>query len=282
MILCLYAYYERDDTYKENCEYFIKNGVNSFADYVFIVNGNHTVTFPPNVKVLQRDNQGYDFGAWSMALDMIDLSKYKFFIFVNSSVKGPYIMNLTQPWQHRFISMINGDTKLVGTTINILTYIEPGYRSFFTEKGFRAPYSHVQTQVFAMDDQCLAYLKDKIFIDQDNHTFIDLIYKKEVAMSQYVLQHGWNINCLAPKYKGLDYRTMMSDINPTSLSGDANFAGHYFGGTLSPEEIMFVKTNRNYTIEFFADNARYGRFWLPLIFMIALVCFILWYLKNEK
>ena len=46
------------------------------------------------MKVLFRDNIGYDFGGWSDALLLNDLYKnYDYFLFVNSSVIGPFIDN---------------------------------------------------------------------------------------------------------------------------------------------------------------------------------------------
>lgn len=280
MILCLYAYYEKDESYKRNCEYFIKHGVNEHADFVFVVNGKHTVQFPPNVKVIERENSGYDFGAHTAALNSTaNLEQYSHFIFVNSSVKGPYTANLNQPWQHVLTSMIKGDTKLVGTTINVMMDVHETHRAYLNQNGFKAPFSHVQTQVFAMDRECLTYLRDLVFVDQGGYSFRDIIYKKEIALSQHVLAKGWNINCLAPKYRDIDYRKLLKDFNATSANGDANFPGSYFGGTLTPHEIMFVKTNREFVIEFFDDGS--VNYCVPLVMLIGVVL-ITWYLKRDK
>ena len=37
-ICCLYAYYEKNDLYKSNLEYFLKNGILENVDYYFIIN----------------------------------------------------------------------------------------------------------------------------------------------------------------------------------------------------------------------------------------------------
>ena len=89
--VCMYAYYEKDRDYRSNLEYFLKNGILDNVDYYFILNGKCSVNIPEksNIKVLKRENKGFDFGAWSYALSKID-DEYDYYIFVNSSVKGPF------------------------------------------------------------------------------------------------------------------------------------------------------------------------------------------------
>ena len=39
-ICCFYAYYEKNDLYKSNLEYFLKNAILDDVDYYIIINGN--------------------------------------------------------------------------------------------------------------------------------------------------------------------------------------------------------------------------------------------------
>jgi lipopolysaccharide biosynthesis protein len=63
-----------------------------------------TVKFPPatNIKFLIRDNKGYDFGAWGEGLkeagiyEEDEISPYKFFILLNSSIRGPIVPKVLQ------------------------------------------------------------------------------------------------------------------------------------------------------------------------------------------
>lgn len=223
--LCIYAYYEKNQEYKENCEYFLKHGLNDFSDFLFVVNGESTVTFPDSVRVLYRENQGFDFQAWTVGLRTITPHEYDYFFFVNTSVRGPYT---DEPiWQKKFLNLFNKDVKLVGTTINILSH------------GVLCP--HVQSMVFVMDQECLLYIKDTIFADHDL-SFENMIIQKEFTMSLLVLHRGWNINCVAAKYRNADYRYVTHDFNPTSVSGDPQWPNAYWGTTLTPEEIIFIKT----------------------------------------
>jgi hypothetical protein len=258
--LCIYTYFEKDQTYKKNCEYFLENGLNDSSDYLFVINGDSSIDFPKRtniINIIHRKNTGYDFQAYTEALRTINISNYNYFIFMNTSVRGPYIDNKSN-WQSKFTNLIKGDTKLVGTTINI--HCTRASCNFDEEKhlksiGLSRPYTHVQSQVFAMDRECLLFIKDRIFIDYNpNHSFIDTIINKEILMSQYVLKNNWNIDCVIPEYQGLDYRILKEDINPTSDEGDANYAGAYFGRTLEAEEVIFIKTNRDLLEKEFIEN----------------------------
>ena len=68
--VCLYAYYEKNDDYKKNFKFFLENGILEYVDYYFIINGKCSVNIPEkdNIKILNRENIGYDFGAWSFGL----------------------------------------------------------------------------------------------------------------------------------------------------------------------------------------------------------------------
>ena len=76
-------------------------------------------------------------------------------------------------------------------------------------------------------------------------------------MSQLILDNGWNFNCLLSKYRGIDYRLLERDINPTSRNGDPYWPGAYFGETIRPEEVVFFKINR-LAVPSSLDFQRYG------------------------
>ena len=50
------------------------------------------VVLPGNARLLYHDNECYDWGTlgWIMSAGMVDLEDYKYFIMINSSVRGPY------------------------------------------------------------------------------------------------------------------------------------------------------------------------------------------------
>jgi hypothetical protein len=247
--LCVYNYYEKNSLYKNNCLFFLNNGINNYSDFIFVVNGKSTIKFPEkdNILVIYRENIGYDFMAYSHVLNNINIDYYDYFIFINTSVKGPFIKN-NHDWQSIFINLIKNDVKLVGTTINIFSanpICIPPFQDKLDDLELSRPYTHIQSMMFAMDKECLRFLKDLIFIENALDNFDDTIIFKEIMMTQYVLKNNWNINVTAPLYQGYDYRTLKTDPNYTSNCGDPSYNGGYFGGNLDPYEVIFIKTNRN-------------------------------------
>ena len=72
----------------------------------------------------------------------------------------------------------------------------------------------------------------------------ELIANKEIGLSQIALNKGWNINCILPKYRDLDYRTLDKDINKASRDGDPYLENSYFGKTIDKYDVIFFKINR--------------------------------------
>lgn len=248
-IVCFYAYYEKNEEYKENFKYFLKRGLLKDVKYYIIVNGESTVDIPEwgNVTVLRRPNQGYDFGAYSHAIHRLE-DEYDYYFFLNTSVRGPcYPKNVVNPrWTDYFLPLFSRETKLVGTAVNIYTVKQHNEYHLDRIFGHPGPFSHVQTMFFGMDNELFSYLRNSSFfseVELELKKLDYLIVFKEIGLSQKVLAKGWNIGCILPEYR-LDYRTVKEDINPTSLNGEMYYPGRYFGKTVQPEEVIFYKGYR--------------------------------------
>ena len=110
---------------------------------------------------------------------------YDKFIFVNSSVIGPFLPSyFIGNWTDVYINGLKNDIKLFGSTINTI--------------GDPLNKSHVQSYIFSMDKITLKYLiKCEIFsITNYAKTFNDAIWQKKVLMSRKILENGWIINYL--------------------------------------------------------------------------------------
>lgn len=249
--LVIYCYYEKDGMYKDNLKFFLKNGIKNDIDYIFVINGHCTIPIPQlnNIKIIYRENSDYDFGAYSDAIKITNINYYKYFFFINTSVRGPFLPPYIKTcWTQSFIDLLQNDVKLVGTTINILDR-DPMYSQeanvFKSLTGFEQPYTHVQTQMFAMDNECLSFLINRHFFNQEVETnFVNFIALREILMSQIILKNGWNIACLIPEYQNIDYRLQKKDINPSSRNGDPNYTSACFNRTIHPYEVIFIKNNR--------------------------------------
>jgi len=243
---CLYAYYEKNDKYKNNFEYFLQNGILEDVDYYIIINGTSTVTVPegPNVTVFHRENIGFDFGAYSHAIDRMN-QKYDYYFFLNTSVCGPYLHDNSKKWTEYFIELFNkDDIKIVGTSINICNY--PTYKPAYADKNFG---SHVQSMFFCLNREYFEYLQSIDYFNEEKLntlTMPELIMQYEIGMSQIALNKGWNINCILSKYKDLDYRTLDENSNEASVGyyGDPYYEGSYFGNTIDKYEVIFFKNAR--------------------------------------
>jgi hypothetical protein len=246
--LVIYCYFEKDDDYKNNLVYFINYGLEETNDYIFVINGKLSIKIPKknNIKILHRDNIGYDFSAYGEALQTINIEEYKYFFFINTSVRGPFLPEYVKmSWTEPFKNLLKDDVKLVGTTINLAEDFlsTNGHEVFYGKKKY---YTHIQSQMFATDLECLKFLISKGIFDLfTENNFLKIIILKEIGMSNHVLNNNWNISCILPEYQNIDYRTLNVDFNPTSIKGEMNYKNVYFNRTLHPYEAIFIKTNRD-------------------------------------
>ena len=234
-ILVLYAFH----IYNERVEHFIKHAIfkDPMFDFVIICNERTIeVSVPDYVVVLKRDNKGYDFGAWSEGLlDNDRYMAYDYFVFVNSSVIGPYLPDgYTRPWPYRLLDGLKGNTRLFGSTIN--TICDP------------VNHSHVQSFAFVMDREALEHLiSEHIFsLTRWAQTFNDAIWLHEVRMSRLVISRGWNIGSLMHHYKGVDFTFASRDPASYGIGwlGDVMYPQH----GLDRKEVMFLKGNRGFAM----------------------------------
>ena len=131
-IVIIYAYYESPSSVY-NLKFFVKKelSLKSNIDYVIVINGEVcSVNIPdlPNLKIIRRENTGYDFGAHSIALKNISRN-YDYYFFMNSGVIGPILPHYFPKnihWSKIFTNKINGNIKLVGTTIVCLPPSDAG------------------------------------------------------------------------------------------------------------------------------------------------------------
>jgi len=235
--IVLYVFHEFND----RVEYFIKHGLFQSPHVDFLMICNHP-TFPiqdkvPSyVKTINRENNGYDFGGWSHALlDHDYKDKYDTFIFVNSSVMGPFSDEL---WTNRFERGLNDDIQLFGVTINCCNI-----------EGDLDPLrnAHIQSMVFSMKKPMLHLLiQDGIFTNEYPKSFQDCIRKQEIGMSRAVLKNGGNLGVTHSYYDGVDWlfrHTTPKDYKNPFL-GDYMWQNKYNSGFLKLKELVFVKGNR--------------------------------------
>jgi hypothetical protein len=239
--LVLYVFHE----YNNRVEHFLKYCIFYDTNVDFIIISNNTNfklnNLPTNVSFLARNNIGYDFGGWSDALLINDLyKKYKYFIFVNSSVIGPF-MSSNEKWTDIYINgLLKDNIKLFGSTINTCGNDDP-YN-----------YSHVQSYIFSMDRITLEYLIKCEIFSMANYakTFDEAIWLKEVKMSRKIIENDWNIGSLMSYYKNVDFRfkTKKPEEYNIIFLNDVMYDKEYKNGVWKLYEIVFIKGNRGISV----------------------------------
>lgn len=238
--LISYAYFETERTIV-NLKFFSKIGINESINilYVIIINGHNCSVELNNYKnciILKRDNIGFDFGAHNYALNWLkneynDKLPFKYYIFLNCSVCGPFLPvyypeNLH--WSNIFISRLNNRVKLVGTSIVCLP-ISEGNGEGPKVEGF----------CFATDNIGLNILIDKKTIFMDHPTKYSAIINGEYGMSNTIIEKGYTLDCLLYKYKNYDWTdkknwNVNKNLHPSR-------EGTYDGISIHPFEVVFHK-----------------------------------------
>jgi len=252
-LLVIYHYYEKDQSYIDNFSHFIQFGYKPHLNYVIVIAGSYTIGLPkaPNIEYLFTKNENFDYGGYAAAIKTLGLSdRYDHFIFVNSSVRGPFLpVYAKRSWEQILIDLFDQSVGVVGTAISLT----PSHHSI--AKLYHAKYgktalnerilSHVQTTCYALSKDSLSFLVNSGFYDITRALSKDeTVCDYEIRLSQLLLEHGLNLKCLLPEYSQPDYRELKHEINPKSKEGDSGFEKSYFGRTTHPYESIFIKTSR--------------------------------------
>lgn len=261
--LVIYHYFEKDASYRDNFLHFLLFGVLPELDYIFVMSGNYSVQLPelPNVRYCFTVPKKSDFGGYAQLInESLNLDSYANIIFINSSVRGPFIPPYhSQPWFESFLEQMHDDVGMVGISICSLKEDFRHSINYQARYGGHPPYSHVQTMAYVLRKEVLAKLVAEGFYGDDRDATKTLaIEDYEIHLSQLVLKLGWNLRCLLPEFNGINYRLSHANPNPTSTVGDPNEVLGYFGRSAHPYETIFVKTNRDLYTEAYLDRLAYS------------------------
>ncbi len=238
--------------------YFILQNVNNK-----IVNESEMPILPKrNAHYIQHENNCFDFGSagwffhtytfgnpWINQTAIINqdkrinLTQYKYFILMNSSIRGPffppyYLKFLSDYkrefrkifyWYYVFTKRLNAHVKLVGPTINC------------------GPSPHVQSYVLATD-----FIGLTIMLKPGSHRGSrpegvfgcyplkgDVSVNSEVSSSTRILDSGYRIDSLMTKYQKIDFKESHNlHCNHDRIPYNDN---DLEGTSLEPYEVVFVK-----------------------------------------
>lgn len=238
--------YHEDPESADNLRFFLKHALHDNADFIIIINGDDlSVEIPklPNVSVIRRPNTCYDLGAHGEVLDgLVDFKKYKRFILLNSTVRGPFLpywSHLTRScWSSLFFDRINDQTKLIGLTANCRPH--SGWNEAYNLTEGLA--KHIQSAFFVADQIAMDLLMPKLrgcFTDM-----VDAVVHSESTLASVVLKAGYGVNIFSAQrmakgleLNNLDYWKVCDNIDPNAAVQSGEMEIH-------PYDVIFPKTNR--------------------------------------
>ncbi|SHO33215.1 Hypothetical protein BQ3484_147 [Cedratvirus A11] len=232
-ILVCYTFHE----YNDNVKYFLKHGYvkHDHIDFIFVVNGRIDNLPELPGKTIQRENLGHDFAAWTRAIyEDCNFEKYENFVFVNSSVRGPFLPSYCDlNWVHVYCSHLSSEIGLVGSSVTASKEVKGKY--------------FVQSYAYAMNRAALFFLLQKGFYNADfaKMSKVELIVHCEEQMSYILNSRGMGIKPLHSSHHDRDFL-----ISPFAESHDMNFnpahlRDNYYGMHIHPFEFIFLKYNAN-------------------------------------
>ena len=246
-VAIFYHYFESSEVYRDNLIFFLATAYLTDVDFYIVIAGECSIDLPkkPNIIYIKAANENFDYGGYRQAFSQVkDLDKYDACIFINSSMRGPFVTSYFQDdWTKMYTQWLKDDVHLVGSTINLMVGHYPQYDFLTTDYHYPKPYSHVQTTTFALTREALRHLlKIGIYDQKEQLTKDKIIALYELRLSQEIKKQGWNMKSLCAPYNLIDYRTTHGEINPTSFNGYALWESGFFGRTISPMESVFMKT----------------------------------------
>ena len=254
----IYHYFEKDQSYIDNFCHFLRFGYRPDMDFVIVVAGHHTIDLPKadNLRYHFTPNENFDYGGYASAIRTLDLPhQYEHFIFVNTSVRGPFLppyigKSMEKSWDQILIDLLEPGVGIAGTAI-ALTPAHHSIAKLYHAKYGVSPHNedilaHVQSTCYILPKASLQFLVNMGFYEGAPSLSKDeTVRDYEIRLSQLLLAQGLNLKCVLPEYSQPDYRELKNDINPASREGDSGFRNSYFGRTAHPYESMFIKTSRN-------------------------------------
>ncbi|KAK6340615.1 hypothetical protein TWF696_008940 [Orbilia brochopaga] len=226
--LVLYVYHE-DDISWDNAMFFLKHGLHDGADFIFIINGRSAfkseIPVANHIMVIQRENTCFDIGAYGEVLRANTsalLYKYKRFILMNSSVRGPFMPTWSSEcWTDAYLSKVTETNKLVGISMNCRGASDP----------------HVQAMFLAIDRTGLEVLIDDV-ISPCFATFDDRI-RAEINMTTAIIKAGYTVTAFMTAFSSDPDYTHKCDHK------DILHNNSYYEMNIHPYESIFHRANRN-------------------------------------
>ncbi|KAK9861622.1 hypothetical protein WJX84_010796 [Apatococcus fuscideae] len=174
-------------------------------------------------------------GSWNWA--GLFPSRYRYFIFLNSSNRGPFMPAYwpkASHWSAVLTSRLNSLVKLVGPTISC----EGGSDA----DSWNGP--HVQSYIMATDQVGLKLLMNDEGVFACHQDISNTIKYSEIGASSVIMNAGYSIDSLMRRYQGIDWR---DEANWNCNARASPYGDPFYDGiALEATEVMFVKVKERF------------------------------------
>ena len=273
-VLVIYHYYEKDQSYIDNFLHFIQFAYRPELNYLIVIAGSASIELPQasNIAYFYAKNQKFDYGGYAQAIKDLKFEiNYANFIFVNSSVRGPFLPpHSKKAWSNHLFDLCSDGVGIVGTAISLTPSHHAISKMYHRKYGYaernKNILAHVQSTCYVLSQEVLRVLIEDGFYDvHESLSKDETVRDYEMRLSQILLDRDLNLKCMLPEYNKPDYRSLSHEINPCSREGDSGFEYSYFGRTVHPYEAMFIKTSRNTSSDTYLSQLAYSMsFQFPL------------------
>lgn len=274
-VLISYSYFEKDPIQVSNFEFFLVAGTHypqqrKDMHWAFVVSGGDcspckmlysvlhnrdptdTTLTKMGIKdawhsgkftlLLRTENVGMDFGAHNATISYFThrrmLGQYKYFVFLNSSVKGPFFPAWVPDswhWTHAYLKLMSPTVHAVGSSLVCLPEVDAG-----------GPGPRLESWAFAVDEDGLKVALDAgVFVTRSCKLCSGsdgIVVGGEYGLTVAQLNAGYNVATLMSRYAtSTDWRDKQhwhcnDNVHPSR-------AGTYDGISFHPFETVFVKSS---------------------------------------
>lgn len=262
-VAIFYVFCPTSDLYIKNFIYFYNEGILKdqnhprFSFDYFLISNNlegkqsesissllkHCSRPPENVRIFEKENSCFDLGSigWLLEKDRTILTKYRYYIWINASVRGPFIAPYAGVhWTDPFLMKLNDTVKLVGPTINCGV---PGSFKYLKE-----PHPHVQSFVSATDQDGMNILYERgIFRCHESKE--QAIENGEIMASKAIMEMNFTIASLMAS-QDIYWSSNVNTPACNSLNDPMQTLPDMEGIPLDVYEVIFVKVKPDLHVPF--------------------------------
>jgi hypothetical protein len=259
--LVLYVYNAADTEHARNFAFFLRYGISEDGvDYRIIVTKGPGVkdfprlpTLPANAQYLRTEQCTGTWGAIDAVMGLLPISDYKYFVVVDSSVRGPFLppylassaslnededIDTPLHWTEAFTNKLKDHVKLVGSTISCEGAPVNG-NAAAEWRGNPA----VSPHAWATDATGWALLTSQHGVFRCHSNTWEQRYHADVGASLAILKAGWTLDTLLTRYQGVDWTQAAAWQCNQRVRPD--YEHHYDGISVTPYETVFVPVSES-------------------------------------